>query len=244
VAVVTGASKGIGTAIAKQLADVGAPVVANYAANKAGADRVVTDIKNHGGRAIAVQADVSKPADICRLFAETKSAFDRLDTMINNAGICEFRPLAEITRQHFHKHNDLNVLGLLVTPQEAVKLFGLQGGSVVNSSSVVSMIAPPKSAVYSGTKAAVDAVTRSLVKELAPRKVRVNSINPNMVETEGTTFTGIVTGGSDFEKQYVAMAPLGRVGRPKDIAPAAVYLASPESSCVTGETLYISSGVH
>ncbi|HEX4590729.1 MAG TPA: glucose 1-dehydrogenase [Gemmataceae bacterium] len=244
VAVVTGASKGIGAEIAKRLAAEGAAVVVNYVSSKAGAEGVVAEIKKQGGRAVAVQADVAKPADIRRLFAETKATFERLDILVNNAGLYEFRALSEITPEHFHKHFDLNVLGLLLTTQEAVKYFGPQGGSVVNISSVVSTIAPPNSAVYSGTKAAVDAATRSLAKELAPRKIRVNSINPGMVATEGTASAGIVAGGSDFEKQYVAMAPLGRIGRPEDIAPAAVYLASPDSSWVTGETLYISGGVH
>jgi 3-oxoacyl-[acyl-carrier protein] reductase len=181
VAVVTGSSKGIGAAIANQLAAEGAAVVVNYASSRVGADRVVANIKGRGGRAVAVQADVAKPVDIRRLFADSRSAFGRLDVLINNAGIYEFRLLSEITPEHFHKHVDLNVLGVLLTTQEAAKYFGPEGGSVVNISSVVSEISPPNSAIYSGTKAAVDAVTWALAKELAPRIIRVSSINPGMV---------------------------------------------------------------
>jgi 3-oxoacyl-[acyl-carrier protein] reductase len=241
VAVVTGASKGIGAAIAKALADEGASVVVNYASSKAGAERVVSDISAKGGKAVAVQADVAKPADIQRLFARTKEAFGRLDVLVNNAGIYEFAPLEQVTPEHFHKQFDLNVLGLILATQEAVKHFGPDGGSVVNISSVVSTAAPPTTSVYSGTKAAVDAVTRSLAKELGPRKIRVNSINPGMVETEGFRSAGIHE--SDFRKQVEATTPLGRIGRPEDIAPAAVYLASADSAWVTGETLYISGGL-
>jgi 3-oxoacyl-[acyl-carrier protein] reductase len=242
VAVVTGASKGIGAAIARHLAAEGAAVVVNYASSKAGADRVVAEVTAKGGRAVAVQADVSKPADVRRLFAEAKKAFGRLDVLVNNAGIYEFAPLEEITLEHFHKQFDLNVLGLLLATQEAVKHLGPSGGSVINISSVVATSAPPNASVYSATKGAVDAVTRSLAKELGPRRVRVNSINPGMVETEGTTSAGIAAGESDFRKQFEAQAPLGRIGQPQDIGPAAVFLASDESGWITGETLDIAGG--
>jgi 3-oxoacyl-[acyl-carrier protein] reductase len=240
VAVVTGASKGIGAAIAKQLADEGASVVVNYASSKEGADRVVAEITKKDGKAVAVQANVAKKADIQRLFAETKAAFGRLDVLVNNAGIYEFASLGELTAEHFHKVFDLNVLGLLLTTQEAVKHFGPEGGSIVNVSSVVSTYGIPSFSVYSASKAAVDAVTRSLAKELGSRRIRVNSINPGMVETEGMRSAGI--GESDIRKQTELQTPLGRIGQPDDIAPAAVYLASPDSSWVTGETLYISGG--
>jgi 3-oxoacyl-[acyl-carrier protein] reductase len=242
VAVVTGASKGIGASIAKHLADEGAAVVVNYASSKQAAQGVVAEISGRGGRAIAVGADVAKQADIQRLFAEAKKAFDRLDILINNAGIYEFAPLEDVTAAHFHKLFDLNVLGLILTTQEAVKHFGRAGGSIVNISSVVSTAAPPNSSVYSASKAAVDAVTRSLAKELGPRKIRVNSINPGMVETEGTTSAGITANENDFRKQFETHAPLGRIGQPRDIAPAAVFLASDDSAWITGETFYISGG--
>jgi 3-oxoacyl-[acyl-carrier protein] reductase len=242
VAVVTGASKGIGAAIAKQLADEGAAVVVNYASSKAGADRVVAEITGNGGRAVAVQADVARPEDIRRLFAEAKKAFGRLDVLVNNAGIYEFAPLEEVTPEHFHKMFDLNVLGLILASREAVRYFGQGGGSIVNLSSVVATSAPPMASVYSATKAAVDAVTRSLAKELGPRKIRVNSINPGMVETEGTSSAGITAGESDLRKQFEAQTPLGRIGRPDDIAPAAVFLASNDSAWITGETLYTAGG--
>ncbi|PWT87655.1 MAG: oxidoreductase [Proteobacteria bacterium] len=242
VAVVTGASKGIGAAIAKALADEGSAVVVNYASSKQGADRVVAEITGKGGRAIAVGADVAKQADVQRLFAEAKKAFGRVDILVNNAGIYEFAPLEEITAAHFHKLFDLNVLGLLLATQEAVKHFGKAGGSIINISSAVSIAAPPNTSVYSATKAAVDAVTRSLAKELGPRKIRVNSINPGMVETEGTTSQGITAGDSDFRRQVETQTPLGRIGHPQDIAPAAVFLASSDSAWITGETFYISGG--
>jgi 3-oxoacyl-[acyl-carrier protein] reductase len=243
VAVVTGASKGIGAAIAQHLAAEGAAVVVNYASSKEGADRVVGEITGKGGRAIAVGADVAKPADIRRLFAETKKAFGRLDVLVNNAGIYQLAPLEEVTPEHFHKQFDLNVLGLILTTQEAAKHFGPDGGSVVNISSVVSTYAPANASVYSATKAAVDAVTRSLAKELGPRKIRVNAINPGMVETEGTTSAGITAHESDFRKQVESQTPLGRIGQPRDIAPAAIFLASADSAWITGETFYISGGL-
>ncbi len=241
VAVVTGASKGIGAGIAEQFAAEGAAVVVNYSSSKASADAVVERIMQKDGRAIAVQADLSKPEDVRRLFAETKKAFGKLDILVNNAGIYEFGPLEAITPEHFHKQFNLNVLGLLLATQEAAKLFGPDGGSVINISSVVATLAPPMTSVYSGTKGAVNAITRSLAQELGPRKIRVNAINPGMVETEGFHAAGIH--GSDLHKGVVAQTPLGRIGQPNDIAPAAVFLASSDSSWITGETLYISGGM-
>jgi 3-oxoacyl-[acyl-carrier protein] reductase len=240
VAIVTGASKGIGASIAAHLAAEGAAVVVNYASSKEGADRVVAEIKKKGGKAVAVQANLAKKADIVRLFAEAKSAFGTLDILVNNAGIYEFAPLENITEDHFHKHFDLNVLGLILASQEAVKHFGPAGGSIINISSVVSTYAPATASVYSATKAAVDAVTRSLAKELGPRKIRVNSINPGMVETEGVHAAGFAE--SEFRTNTEAATPLGRIGQPQDIAPAAVFLASADSSWITGETFYISGG--
>ncbi len=241
VAVVTGASKGIGASIALHLAAEGVAVVVNYASSKEGADRVVAEIVGKGGKAVAVQANVARQDDIRRLFAEARQAFGRLDILVNNAGIYEFAQIEEVTPEHFHRQFDLNVLGLILASQEAVKHFGPEGGSIVNISSVVSTFAPPNAAVYSATKAAVDAVTRSLAKELGPRRIRVNSINPGMVETEGTHAGGILA--SEMRKQTEAMTPLGRIGQPQDIAPAVVFLASPDSAWITGETLYISGGL-
>jgi 3-oxoacyl-[acyl-carrier protein] reductase len=241
VAIVTGASKGIGAAIAKHLAAEGAAVVVNYASSKEGADRVVAEIVSSGGQAIAIQANVAKQTEIARLFAEAKKAFGRLDILVNNAGIYEFSPIEGITEEHFHKLFDLNVLGLILASQEAAKHFGPAGGSIINISSVVSTYAPPNASVYSATKAAVDAVTKSLAKELGPRNIRVNSINPGMVETEGVHAAGIFE--SDMRKQIEAQTPLGRIGQPRDIAPAAVFLASGDAAWITGETLYISGGL-
>lgn len=241
VAVVTGASKGIGASIAKHLAAEGAAVVVNYASSKAGADKVVDEITLKGGRAIAVQGDVSKKADIDQLFAETKKAYGKVDILVNNAGVYEFSPLEAINEEHFHRQYNLNVLGLLLTTQEAVKLIGPEGGSIINISSVVSSYTPPGSAVYSGTKAAVDALTKVLSKELGAKKIRVNAINPGMVETEGVHSAGIAEG--EFRQQVESQTPLGRIGQPQDIATAAVFLASNDSSWITGETLVVSGGL-
>ena len=240
VAVVTGASKGIGASIAKQLAAEGAAVVVNYASSKAGADRVVNEITAHGGKAVAVQGDVATRADIEKLFAETKRVFGHVDILVNNAGVYEFAPLEQITEEHFHKQFNLNVLGLLLTTQEAVKHFNGNGGSIINISSLVSTLAPPNGSVYSATKGAVDTITGSLAKELGVRKIRVNAVRPGLVETEGAQTAGFTHG--DFHDQYVKNAPLGRIGRPQDIAAAVTYLASDDSSWVTGETLLVSGG--
>lgn len=241
VAVVTGASKGIGTSIALHLAAEGAAVVVNYATSKEGADKVVAEITKQGGKALAVKGNVAQQADIKHLFAETIKAFGKVDIVVNNAGIYEFAPIEAITAEHFHKLFDLNVLGLVLTTQEAVKHFGSRGGNVINISSVVATAAPATTSIYSATKAAVDAVTRSLAKELGPRKIRVNSINPGMVETEGAHALGLPV--SDFRKQVESQTPLGRIGQPQDIGPAAVFLASDDSSWITGETFYISGGM-
>jgi 3-oxoacyl-[acyl-carrier protein] reductase len=241
VAVVTGASKGIGASIAVHLAAEGAAVVVNYSSSKEGADRVVGEIKGNGGRAVAVQANLAKEADVRRLFAEAKKAFGQLDILVNNAGVYEFEPLEKVTAQHFHKQFDLNVLGLIFASQEAVKHFGPEGGNIINISSVAATSAPPGTSVYSATKAAVDAVTRSLAQELGPRKIRVNSINPGMVLTEGVRAAGI--DASDFRRHVESQTPLGRIGQPADVAPAAVFLASPDSGWITGETFYISGGL-
>jgi 3-oxoacyl-[acyl-carrier protein] reductase len=241
-ALVTGASKGIGAAIAKHLAAEGASVIVNYASSKTGADKVVAEISAAGGKAVAIQGDVAKPADITRLLAETKNAFGKLDILVNNAGVYEFAPLEAITPEHFHRQFNINVLGLLLTTQEAVKLFPETGGSIINIGSVVTSITPPMSAVYTATKGAVDAITGVLSKELAAKKIRVNGLNPGIVETEGTHTAGIA--GSDMEKNAVAQTPLGRSGQPADIATVAVFLASDDSGWLTGELLRASGGMH
>ncbi len=227
--------------IARYLANEGAAVVVNYASSKKDADRVVDEITRGGGRAVALQANVAKHEDIERLFAETKKTFGRLDILVNNAGVYEFAPLESMTEGHFHKHFDLNVLGLLLTTKEAVRHMGPEGGSIINIGSGASSMRPPNSAVYTGSKAAVDAITGVLAKELGPRKIRVNSINPGMIETEGVHTAGFV--GSDFQKMVETQSPLGRMGQPDDIAPTAVYLASADSKYMTGESLLVSGGV-
>jgi 3-oxoacyl-[acyl-carrier protein] reductase len=239
-AVVTGASKGIGASIAEHLAAEGASVVVNYASSKTGADAVVERIKSKGGKAIAVQGDVSKSDDIAKLFAETKKAYGKVDILINNAGVYEFAPLADVTPEHFHKQFNLNVLGLLLTTQEAVKLMGAGGGSIVNVSSIVGPMPVPTASVYSASKAAVDAITVSLAGELGPRKIRVNSINPGMVETDGLHAAGFAEG--DFRKHIEATTPLGRIAQPGDIATAAVFFASDDAGWVTGQTLVLAGG--
>jgi 3-oxoacyl-[acyl-carrier protein] reductase len=241
VAIVTGASKGIGASIARHLAEAGAAVVVNYASSKESADRVVKEIADQGGRAVAVQADLGRPADIQRLLVEARTAFGRLDILVNNAGTYEFQPLEQITAEHFHRQFDLNVLGLILASKEAVGHFGPEGGNIINISSSASTLTPPTSAVYSATKGAVDAVTRVLAKELGPRNIRVNAINPGMVETEGLKAAGMAE--SDFRKQVEAQTPLGRIGQPQDIATAAVFLASADSAWITGETLLVSGGM-
>ena len=241
VAVITGASKGIGAGIAKHLAASGASVVINYASAKAGADAVVAEITSNGGKAIAVQGNVSNEADIARLFDETQKAFGAVDILVNNAGVYKFSSIEEINAEDFHKQFDTNVLGLLLTTQGAVKSFNANGGSIINIGSAVSAIAPVGSSIYTATKSAVDAITHVLAKELGGRKIRVNSINPGMVETEGTHTAGFI--GSDFETEIVGTTPLGRIGQPDDIADVAVFLASEDSRWLTGEILLASGGV-
>jgi 3-oxoacyl-[acyl-carrier protein] reductase len=241
VAVVTGASKGIGASIARLFAAEGAAVVVDYRSSKADAEHVVGEITSKGGKGLAVHADVTKEVDIRRLFAEANEAFGALDILVNNAGFFEFLPLESVTAEHFHTQFDLNVLGMILASREALRYFGPAGGSIVNISSVTATWTPPGASVYSATKAAVNALTQSLAKELAPRRIRVNAISPGMVETEGLHAAGIAE--SDFRKQHELEVPLGRIGQPQDIAPAAVYLASTDSAWVTGETLTIAGGV-
>jgi 3-oxoacyl-[acyl-carrier protein] reductase len=240
VAVVTGASKGIGASIAKELAAAGASVVVNYASAKDDADRVVASIKQKGGKAVAVQGDVSKEADVKRLFVETKEAFGAVDVLVNNAGVYAFQPIEEVTEAEYRREFDINVLGPLLATKEAVAHFNGKGGSVINVSSLASTKGIPTSAVYSGTKGALDAVTRVLAAELGPRNIRVNTIAPGGVETEGTRTLGMI--GSDMEKQFVAATPLGRIGQPDDIGKIAVFLASEQSGWVTGERIVAAGG--
>lgn len=241
VAVVTGASKGIGAAIAEKLGREGANVVVNYASDKAGAQRVATGITSSGGKALAVQADVSKPADIDRLFAETIKAFGKVDILVNNAGVYEFRPLEAVDVEHFRKQYDLNVLGLLLTTREAVKHMNGDGGSVINISSIASKTPPPAASVYAGTKAAVDAISRTLAQELAPRRIRVNSLLPGFTETEGVAAS--VGRDESFRSYAVSRTPLGRSGTGEDIADVALFLASEDSRWITGEELVVGGGM-
>jgi 3-oxoacyl-[acyl-carrier protein] reductase len=240
-AVVTGASKGIGAGIAKALAAEGASVVVNYASSREGADKVVAQIVAAGGKALAVQGDVSKAADVTRLFAETKAAFGPVDVLVNNAGVYKFAALDEVTEDEFHRQFNINVLGLLLATQEAARQFGPEGGSIINISSGAVSVNMPETAVYTATKASVDAITKVLSKELGPRKIRVNTISPGAVETEGSHDLGLV--GGDLETFMVSQTPLGRLGQPDDIAPIAVFLASPDSGWLTGEVLLASGGM-
>ncbi len=241
VAVVTGASKGIGAGIAKELASAGASVVVNYATSKEDADRVVAEITRKDGKAIAVQGDVAKAADIKRLFQETKKAFGSLDVLVNNAGVYAFSPLEGVTEEEFHRQFGINVLGLVLATREALKYFGPAGGSVINIGSGVTEMTPPETVVYTATKGAVDSITRVLSKELGPKKIRVNSINPGFTETEGVHAIGVLE--SDFGKQLLGQTPLGRIGQPRDIAQVAVFLASPESEWLTGDVILASGGL-
>jgi len=241
VAVVTGASKGIGAGIAKQLAAEGAAVVVNYASSKSDADKVVDEISKRGGKAVAVQGDVAKKKDIERLFAEAKEAFGKIDILVNNAGVYDFKPLEEITENEFHREFNTNVLGMMLATQESLKHFGPEGGSIINIGSLASSLTPPTAVIYNATKGAVDAITRTLAKELGPKKIRVNSINPGMVITEGAIAGGYTEG--DMRKMFESQTPLGRVGETDDIAPAAVFFASDDSKWITGETLLIAGGL-
>ncbi|RWO05006.1 MAG: glucose 1-dehydrogenase [Mesorhizobium sp.] len=240
VAIVTGASKGIGAGIAKGLAAAGAAVVVNYASSREGADRVVAEIKDAGGRAVAVHGDVSHVADVRRLFEAAKSSFGAVDILVNNAGVFAFEPLEAVTEAEFHREFDTNVLGTILTIREAVNHFGAGNGSVINISSVASLNPQPNSLVYAATKGAVDSITLSMSRELGARNIRVNAIAPGGVDTEGLQRIGIV--GSEFEKQVIAMTPLGRFGQPDDIARIAVFLASDDASWLTGERITASGG--
>ncbi len=240
VAVVTGASKGIGAGIAKALAADGASVVVNYASSKEGAEKVVQAITDKGGKAVAVGGDVSKAGDAKKIIDAAIQNFGKLDILVNNSGVYEFNPIENVTEENFHKLFNVNVLGLLLTTKEAVKHLK-EGGSIINIGSAVTEVTPPNSSVYTGTKGAVDAITGVLARELGPRKIRVNALNPGMVETEGTHTAGFI--GSDFEKQIVTQAPLGRIGQVNDIATIATFLASDDSGWLTGEKFVASGGM-
>lgn len=241
VALVTGASKGIGAEVALRLAAEGAAVAVNYSSSKEGADRVVAAIASKGGKAVAVQGNLSNPTDVKRVVADTVKALGPIDILVNNAGVYEFAPLDGITPEHFHKHFDLNVLGLLLVTQEAVRGFNTAGGSIINISSGVSTIAPPNSAVYTATKASVDAISLVLSKELAPRKIRVNSVNPGMIATEGVVSAGFSEG--DMRKWIESVTPLARIGKVEEIAAAVAFFASEDASYITGETLHVTGGL-
>ena len=241
VAVVTGASKGIGAGIAKQFGAEGAAVVVNYASDKQGADRIVDEISKSGGRAIAIQSNVGKRTDVERLFADAERAFGKIDIVVNNAGVYDFMPVEQVTEATFHRMFDTNVLGILLVTQEALKHFKTTGGSIINVSSLASSLTPPTGVVYNATKAAVDAITRTLAKELGARKIRVNSINPGMVVTEGAVAGGYTEG--DMRKTFESLTPMGRIGDTQDVAPAAVFFASDDSKWITGETLLIAGGL-
>lgn len=241
IALVTGASKGIGASIATHLAAAGATVIVNYASSKAGAQKVVDGITAAGGKATAIQGDFSKPEDITRTFAEIKSTHGKLDILINNAGVYKFSPIDQVTPEDFHHHFNLNVLGLLLATREAVSLIGPEGGSIVNIGSVVASMAPAGTSIYSATKGAVDSITIALSKELGPRKIRVNSLNPGLIETEGTVSIGAIEG--DMGKHSAAQTPLGRIGQPADIARIATFLASEDSFWVNGQAILASGGL-
>ena len=241
VAVVTGASKGIGAEIAKQLGAAGAAVVVNYASDREGAEKVVADIAGAGGRAVAVQGNVARSAEVDRIFAQAKSSFGTVGILVNSAGTYRFGTIEEVTEEEFQRHFDTNVLGLLLATKAAVAQFGPDGGSVINIGSVGSRLAPPGASIYAATKGAVDVITRVLAKELGPRRIRVNSVNPGVVDTEANRAAGVI--GGAFEKQAVQQTPLGRTGRPTDIAPAVVFLASDDARWVTGEILVVSGGL-
>jgi 3-oxoacyl-[acyl-carrier protein] reductase len=243
VALVTGASKGIGAGIAKELAAAGAAVVVNYASDRAGADAVVNEIGKANGRALAAQADVSKAADVARLFAEVRGAFGPLDILVNNAGVYAEMPLEGMTEEEFHREFDTNVLGPLLVIRESLQHFGPRGGSVVNIGSAASRMLPPNYSVYAASKGALDAVTGVLAKELAPRNIRVNSVNPGATLSEGTRAAGLYGVGSEFEKQLVALTPLGRTGTPSDVAKVVLFLASDDSGWLTGEIILASGGL-
>ncbi|WP_263368339.1 SDR family NAD(P)-dependent oxidoreductase [Edaphobacter bradus] len=240
VAIVTGASKGIGAATARELAKEGAAVVVNYASSSTDADKVVAEIIQAGGRAIAIQGNVAKATDAGRLIAETRKTFGKLDILVNNAGVFKFAPLDQLTEEEFHRQFDTNVLGLLLVTREAAKHFGEQGGSIINIGSTVSSYTPANSSIYTATKAAVDAITGVLSKELAPKKIRVNAVNPGLTETEGATSLGLV--GGESQKKREAETPLGRIGRPTDIAPIVAFFASEDSAWLTGEIVNASGG--
>lgn len=242
VAIVTGASKGIGASIAKYFAAEGAKVVVNYASSKEGAEKVVKAIVDNGGTAISVQGDVSKEADITRLFTETKNAFGALDILVNNAGIYQYAPIEQVSEESFHQQFNINVLGSLLAIQASLKLFGDKGGNIINISSEAGKMPLPTGSVYSATKAALDAITISLSKEFSGKKIRINSILPGVVETEGSHSAGFI--GSEAETKLVATTPLGRTGQPDDIAKVAVFLASDDAAWITGEKISVSGGIY